>query len=56
MMKRIGEERTLLGLYALDKKKEMDWAHLGRRLTTNNGYRKRMEGKRTRARRKQMML
>jgi len=27
------------------KNKEMDWKHPGNKLTTKNGYRKKMEGK-----------
>jgi len=39
-----------------EKKKEMDWAHPGKRLTTKDGCQKKMAGKWTRARRKHMML
>src|SRR6218665_1629007 len=50
IMERIGEERALIN--ALSKKRERKWIGRtlqGRRLTTKIGYRKNMEGKRTRA-------
>src|SRR6218665_1240957 len=41
----LGEERTLIHAHSSKTEQEMDWKHPGRRLTTKNGYRKKMERK-----------